>query len=86
MSVKKATHKVTCAVCGRNGKVAIAKSGEIAGKSWNFFGKFNVNYEAAMSVLKLEEPDYASSESLPLEYWECEDCYKDVEQILKNER
>jgi hypothetical protein len=83
---KKATHKVACAICGKEGEVAVGKGEKIADKSWSFFGKFNVNYEAAASILKLEQPDFAKSESVPIEYWECEDCYKDMERILKNER
>ncbi len=80
---KKATHKVACAVCGKEGRVAIGRNGKIADKSWNFFGKFSVNYEAAASVLKLEQPDFAKSEAVPVEYWECESCFRDVEKLSK---
>ena len=66
--------------------MAIGKKGEIADKSWNFFGRFQVNYEAAASVLKFENPDYSTMRPEPVEYWECEDCHRDVEQVLKNER
>jgi hypothetical protein len=81
--VKKATHRVTCAVCGRNGSVVVKDNGEIADKKWSFFGKFNLNYKAAMPASGQGEPDYAGDAASPLEYWECEDCYRDVERILK---
>ncbi len=83
---KKATHRVACAVCGKEGDVELGRGGKIADKSWSFFGRFSVNYEAAMSVMRLETPDFSRTEPVPVEYWECESCHRDVEQILENER
>lgn len=79
--VGKATHKVVCAVCGRNGKVAVGKNGRIADTGWNFFGRFSVNYEAAAAVLKFETPDFSTTEAVPVEYWECEQCFQDIEKL-----
>ena len=89
MSGKKATHKVTCSVCGRRGSVEIKEGGRIADKKWSFFGRFVVEMEATKYLTHEDSMPSQIPGSEPakhVEYWECEDCFKDNEQLLKNER
>ncbi len=88
-------HKVACIVCGRKGSVKIGRNGKIADKHWNFFGTFNVNPEAGEGAYTASALEGAEANAgpraaraaqkagkTPVEYWECEDCFRDVQKIL----
>ncbi len=84
----KSNHKVSCAVCGRKGAVKVDKKRKIAGKRWNFFGIFSVKSDPmTLASQKFEaEAINPNANPVPIEYWECEDCFKDVQAILKRFR
>ncbi len=77
-------HGVTCAVCGKRGSVDVKKDGKISGDEWNFFGRFSVNFENGEMLYKNDvEGGKSAGFPNPVEYWECDSCFKDVEQIKK---
>lgn len=80
-------HDVTCAVCGRKGRVAVGKGGHIADNKWSFFGRFSVNFDQGELLYRDNNEEELSAEfPNPVEYWECENCFRDNEQMLGKAR
>jgi hypothetical protein len=88
--------RVTCAVCGRHGNVELKKGGRIAKSGWNFFGRFALNAHANRDLYRFiqqEQGDEAvetrevenamRGSKLLTEYWECENCFRDMEKLRK---
>ena len=92
---KSTGRKVVCSVCGKKGSVRLGKDGKVADRGWNFFGRFALNAPADRNLydlasnqaeggLEAEEAEKAMRESrLLTEYWECEDCARDLEKDIR---
>lgn len=85
--------KVVCSVCGKKGSIAVTKNKKIAKSGWNFFGMFMLNspvnrdaYERVSAEneesLEAKELERVVKESrVTSEYWECQDCARDMQKL-----